>query len=208
MDPKVQEVLALLRQAVRLDLVNEEALAPGHPACRASADVAAAVAACSPPRPFDGAQVRVSKGRALREAGSGASRAVRGRVIRGGLARGSPRASHGEGRSRGLRAGEKKARRGPVVRRYGPRHGTRTEIGAEVSLGRGAALVKRAGGPLGRDRVARAGSGDQRVGAESQSVRGSRARAAGAYKLSLAGGGGGPCRYCWVGGAKGPQGPV
>ncbi|KAJ1166716.1 hypothetical protein NDU88_007113 [Pleurodeles waltl] len=122
---------------------------PWRPARRASAGVAAAVAACSPPRPFDGAQVRIPKGRALREAGLGASRAVRGRVIRGSPARGSPRYSPGEGRSRGLRAGGKTARRGPVVRRYGPRHSARTEIGAEVSLARGAACVKSAGGQRG-----------------------------------------------------------
>ncbi|KAJ1083113.1 hypothetical protein NDU88_003273 [Pleurodeles waltl] len=75
MDPKVQEALALLRQAGRLDLVNVGALAPGRLARHASAGVAAAVAVCSSPRPSDGAQVRMSKGRALREAGLGASRA-------------------------------------------------------------------------------------------------------------------------------------
>ncbi|KAJ1217892.1 hypothetical protein NDU88_005479 [Pleurodeles waltl] len=123
MDPKVQEALALLRQAGRLDLVKTEALAPGRPARRASAGVAAAVAACSPPRPADGAQVRVPKGRAFGDEGPGSSRAVRGRAKRSGPARGSPRASPGEGRSRGLCARGKVARHSPVVRRYGPRHG-------------------------------------------------------------------------------------
>ncbi|KAJ1131997.1 hypothetical protein NDU88_010327 [Pleurodeles waltl] len=41
-DAKVWEALALLQQAGRMDLVREEALAPGHPARRASAGVAAA----------------------------------------------------------------------------------------------------------------------------------------------------------------------
>ncbi|KAJ1129025.1 hypothetical protein NDU88_007396 [Pleurodeles waltl] len=55
-DAKVLEALALLKQAGRMDLLREEALVPGRPARRASAGVAAAVAACSPPRPAGGAQ--------------------------------------------------------------------------------------------------------------------------------------------------------
>ncbi|KAJ1123313.1 hypothetical protein NDU88_001784 [Pleurodeles waltl] len=43
---KVKAALALLKQAGRMDLVHEEALASGCPARRASAGVAAAVAAC------------------------------------------------------------------------------------------------------------------------------------------------------------------
>ncbi|KAJ1180203.1 hypothetical protein NDU88_005425 [Pleurodeles waltl] len=49
-DPKILEAVALLRQAGRLDLLVEGALAPERPARRASTGVAAAVAACSPPR--------------------------------------------------------------------------------------------------------------------------------------------------------------
>ncbi|KAJ1135742.1 hypothetical protein NDU88_002174 [Pleurodeles waltl] len=146
MDPRVQEAMALLRQAGCLDLV--EALAPGRPARRASARVAAAVAVCSPQRPANGAQVRVPKGRTFREVGSGTSRVGRGRAKRGSTARGSPRASPKEGLSRGLRAGGKVARRSPVLRRYGPRHGARTKIGAAVPLGSGAGRVEGAGGQL------------------------------------------------------------
>ncbi|KAJ1175169.1 hypothetical protein NDU88_000460 [Pleurodeles waltl] len=49
-EAKVLEAVVLLRQAGRLDLLKEGALAPTRPARRASAGVAAAVAACSPPR--------------------------------------------------------------------------------------------------------------------------------------------------------------
>ncbi|KAJ1210806.1 hypothetical protein NDU88_006168 [Pleurodeles waltl] len=182
MDPKVQEALALLRQAGRLDLVKEEALAPSRPARCASAGVAAAVAACSPPRPANGAQVRVPKGRAFREASPGASGAVRGQAKRGGTARGSPRASPGEGRRRGLPAGGKLAQRSPVVRRYGPRHGAGEETGAEAPLGRGAVIVKGARGAAGRARKAHPGLIKQGVGAGEQVLGGSRARAAGGFK--------------------------
>ncbi|KAJ1211286.1 hypothetical protein NDU88_006647 [Pleurodeles waltl] len=48
-DDKVRAALALLQQAGRMDLVRTEALATGRPARRASAGVAAAVMACSPP---------------------------------------------------------------------------------------------------------------------------------------------------------------
>ncbi|KAJ1135242.1 hypothetical protein NDU88_001686 [Pleurodeles waltl] len=50
MDPKVRQALALLKEAGRLDLVAPEAFGAGRPVRRASAGVAAAVAACSPPR--------------------------------------------------------------------------------------------------------------------------------------------------------------
>ncbi|KAJ1169827.1 hypothetical protein NDU88_001715 [Pleurodeles waltl] len=53
---KVREALALLKQAGRMNLLREEALAPGCPVCRASAGVAAVVAACLPPLPAAGAQ--------------------------------------------------------------------------------------------------------------------------------------------------------
>ncbi|KAJ1141871.1 hypothetical protein NDU88_008199 [Pleurodeles waltl] len=49
-EDKVRKALALLEQAGRMDLVRPEALGPLHPARRASAGVAAAVMACSPPR--------------------------------------------------------------------------------------------------------------------------------------------------------------
>ncbi|KAJ1160968.1 hypothetical protein NDU88_001457 [Pleurodeles waltl] len=49
-EEQVRTALVLLRQAVRLDLLKEEALAPGRPARRASAGVTAAVMACPPPR--------------------------------------------------------------------------------------------------------------------------------------------------------------
>ncbi|KAJ1137544.1 hypothetical protein NDU88_003942 [Pleurodeles waltl] len=66
-ESKVRSALALLRQAGRMDLVREEALAPGRPVRRASAGVAAAVAACLPPRAGTGWQVRlVGRGRAVR----------------------------------------------------------------------------------------------------------------------------------------------
>ncbi|KAJ1113606.1 hypothetical protein NDU88_001848 [Pleurodeles waltl] len=55
-DAKVREALALLKQAGRMELLRDEALAPGRPARRSSAEVAAAVASCSPPRPVAGAQ--------------------------------------------------------------------------------------------------------------------------------------------------------
>ncbi|KAJ1137801.1 hypothetical protein NDU88_004197 [Pleurodeles waltl] len=56
-DAKVLEAVALLKQAGRMDLLKEEALVPGRPARRASAGVAAAVAACSPLRAVGGSQV-------------------------------------------------------------------------------------------------------------------------------------------------------
>ncbi|KAJ1177988.1 hypothetical protein NDU88_003238 [Pleurodeles waltl] len=57
-ESKVQVALALLRQAGRMDLVREEAFAPGRPARRTSAGVAAAVMACLPLRAGHGVQVR------------------------------------------------------------------------------------------------------------------------------------------------------
>ncbi|KAJ1199423.1 hypothetical protein NDU88_003259 [Pleurodeles waltl] len=49
-EEQVKAALVLLQQAGRMDLLKEEALAPGRPARRASAGVAAAVMACLPPR--------------------------------------------------------------------------------------------------------------------------------------------------------------
>ncbi|KAJ1124364.1 hypothetical protein NDU88_002825 [Pleurodeles waltl] len=127
MDLKVQQALALLREAGRLDLVAPEALAPGRPVQRASAGVAAAVVACSPPSSTSGGKVSLSKGRAWREAGPANGRAGRGHGTRGSKASESARGSLGEHQKR--RAGESKARRSPVVRGYGARHGAKPKIG-------------------------------------------------------------------------------
>ncbi|KAJ1205447.1 hypothetical protein NDU88_000882 [Pleurodeles waltl] len=63
-EAKVLEAVALLRQAGRMDLLKDGALAPGRPERRASAGVAAAVAACSPPRVAGACKVRgASRGR-------------------------------------------------------------------------------------------------------------------------------------------------
>ncbi|KAJ1092149.1 hypothetical protein NDU88_005261 [Pleurodeles waltl] len=83
------EAVALLRQAGRMDLLKEGALAPGRPGRRASAGVAAAVAACSPPRLSGTAKVR------------GASRG-RGRRVCFGRARGGFQVGSGAGDLRGL----------------------------------------------------------------------------------------------------------
>ncbi|KAJ1186421.1 hypothetical protein NDU88_003202 [Pleurodeles waltl] len=118
-EKKVQQALALLREAGRLDLLAPEALAPGRPVRRASAGVAAAVAACSPPRAAYGGKVGAVRGRGLREAGPGAGRAGRGRVVGGGTTREAPRASLEACLGRRARASVGKARRSPAVRRYG-----------------------------------------------------------------------------------------
>ncbi|KAJ1107578.1 hypothetical protein NDU88_004968 [Pleurodeles waltl] len=57
-EAKVLEAVAHLRQVGRMDLLKDGALAPGHLARRPSAGVAAAVAACSPPRVAGAAKVR------------------------------------------------------------------------------------------------------------------------------------------------------
>ncbi|KAJ1137084.1 hypothetical protein NDU88_003497 [Pleurodeles waltl] len=131
MDSKVQQALALLREAGRLDLVAPEALAQGRPVRRASAGVAAAVAACSPPRAAASGKVNAGRGRAVREAGSGAGRAARGH---GGVGSrvgealwASPEACLGQR----ARASGSKARRGPVMRRYGARPGATPNIRAD-----------------------------------------------------------------------------
>ncbi|KAJ1164252.1 hypothetical protein NDU88_004697 [Pleurodeles waltl] len=76
-DPKVLEAVALLRQAGRLDLLREGALESGRPARRASAGVAAAVAACSPPRMVEKVR-KVGAGAGAR----GGTKAGRGRAAR------------------------------------------------------------------------------------------------------------------------------
>ncbi|KAJ1154104.1 hypothetical protein NDU88_006860 [Pleurodeles waltl] len=100
-DEQVRAALALLRQAGRLDLVKEEALAPGHPARRASAGVAAAVVACSPPR-AGAASLQVRRGGKGVGGPSKVGKAAEGQrrdVKRNGRGRG-PRASPGAGRPR------------------------------------------------------------------------------------------------------------
>ncbi|KAJ1117579.1 hypothetical protein NDU88_005777 [Pleurodeles waltl] len=57
-ESKVRAALVLLRQAGCMDLLREEALAPGRLARRALAGVAAAVAVCSPPHAGAEWQVR------------------------------------------------------------------------------------------------------------------------------------------------------
>ncbi|KAJ1174333.1 hypothetical protein NDU88_006155 [Pleurodeles waltl] len=84
-DAKVLEAVALVKQASRTDLLREEALVPGHPARRASAGVAAAVAASSPPRATGGSQVRgVARG-AVGSAVKGVPGAGKGTAGRRGL---------------------------------------------------------------------------------------------------------------------------
>ncbi|KAJ1130225.1 hypothetical protein NDU88_008581 [Pleurodeles waltl] len=88
-DAKVLEAVALLQQAGRMDLLKDEAFAPGRPARRASAGVAAAVAACSPPR-AERSQVRGgSQGAEVK----GVSGAGKGRAGRRARRPASPRAS-------------------------------------------------------------------------------------------------------------------
>ncbi|KAJ1106862.1 hypothetical protein NDU88_004260 [Pleurodeles waltl] len=86
-EAKVREALALLRQAGRLDLLKEGALATTRPARRASAGVAAVVAACSPPRAVYGGKVRCASRGAGRGVGPG--RVLGGCM--GGLELGNPR---------------------------------------------------------------------------------------------------------------------
>ncbi|KAJ1170920.1 hypothetical protein NDU88_002791 [Pleurodeles waltl] len=133
MESKVQQALALLREAGRLDLVAPEALAQGHPVRRASAGVAAAVAACSPPRAAASGKMNAGRGRAVREAGLGAGRAARGRGGVSGRAREAPRASLEACLGQRARASGSTARRGPAWRRYGARSGASPSIRADPS---------------------------------------------------------------------------
>ncbi|KAJ1189617.1 hypothetical protein NDU88_006361 [Pleurodeles waltl] len=50
MDPRVRQALRLLEEAGRLDLLAEDGARRERPARQAASGVAAAVAACSPPR--------------------------------------------------------------------------------------------------------------------------------------------------------------
>ncbi|KAJ1166461.1 hypothetical protein NDU88_006863 [Pleurodeles waltl] len=89
-EKKVLEAVALLRQAGWLDLLKEGALAPTRPACRASAGVAAAVAACSPPRGSAACKVRgPSRGVGTRGGPGAGKRSVPGRG-RVGIPQGCP----------------------------------------------------------------------------------------------------------------------
>ncbi|KAJ1189175.1 hypothetical protein NDU88_005926 [Pleurodeles waltl] len=122
-EAKVLEALALLRQAGRMDLLKEGALAPARPARRASAGVAAA--ACSPPRVAAAGKVRgASRGR---RAGPGR---VRG-GSRGGIGVGNPREFPGSRDApSGVRAGIQLVNggRGRMFQR-GSRHSGQDEAG-------------------------------------------------------------------------------
>ncbi|KAJ1175080.1 hypothetical protein NDU88_000371 [Pleurodeles waltl] len=84
---EVLEAMALLKQAGRMDLLKEEALMPGRPARRASAGVAAAVAAWSPSRAAGGTQVKgVARG-AVVKAVKGVPGAGKGQAGRRGLSK-------------------------------------------------------------------------------------------------------------------------
>ncbi|KAJ1142159.1 hypothetical protein NDU88_008486 [Pleurodeles waltl] len=113
-EAKVREALALLRQAGRLDLLKEGALAPTRPARRASAGVAAMVAACSPPRVAARGKVRCASRGVVARGGPGAGpRRVYGRV-RVGESSGVPqKPSRAERRQSG--ASVPKGRAGPRV---------------------------------------------------------------------------------------------
>ncbi|KAJ1181094.1 hypothetical protein NDU88_006305 [Pleurodeles waltl] len=91
-EAKVLEAVALLHQAGRLDLLKDGTLAPTCPARKASAGVAAAVAACSPPRVAPAVKVR---GAASGVVTKGGSRRVRGASL-GGSGVGNPRRFLGE----------------------------------------------------------------------------------------------------------------
>ncbi|KAJ1097491.1 hypothetical protein NDU88_002609 [Pleurodeles waltl] len=119
-EAKVQEALALLKQASRMDLIREEALAPRRPSRRASAGVAAAVAACSPPRAASGVQV------------GGVSRGAAGLVWIGAVWAGNGRAGRRDREFRGLPSG-----RGALRLRMGAEE-QRTALG-KVRWGRRAA---------------------------------------------------------------------
>ncbi|KAJ1194013.1 hypothetical protein NDU88_003308 [Pleurodeles waltl] len=173
-DPKVLQALALLREAGRLDLVAPEALSPGRLVRRAAAGVAAAVAACSPPRSTSSGKVSLSKGRAWREAGPATGRAGRGRGMRGSKASEPARGSLGEHQKRRARAGESKARRGPVVRRYGALHGATPKKGGT-------------GGIHGSGQTGQPGSGC-REGAGDRVFGGGASKASGDRKLPPASG--------------------
>ncbi|KAJ1117895.1 hypothetical protein NDU88_006091 [Pleurodeles waltl] len=113
-EAKVLEAVALLRQTGRLDLLKDGALAPTRPVRKASAGVAAAVAACSPPREAPAGKVKGAASGVGTKGGSGSgSRSFSGRE-RGGE---SPKVPRGTGRA-GQRPGwipAQKWRAGPHV---------------------------------------------------------------------------------------------
>ncbi|KAJ1156129.1 hypothetical protein NDU88_008853 [Pleurodeles waltl] len=93
-EAKVMEAVALLRQVGRMDLLKDGALAPGRPACRASAGVAAAVATCSPPRVAGAFKVREASLGAGAKGGFGADK---GRFFWAGAWSGIPEGFPGGG---------------------------------------------------------------------------------------------------------------
>ncbi|KAJ1216189.1 hypothetical protein NDU88_003795 [Pleurodeles waltl] len=95
-EAKVLEAFALLRQAGRLDLLKEGALAPTRPACRASAGVGAAVDTSSPPCVAASGKVRGASRGAGAKGGPGAGI---GRVYRRERVGESPRVSREPGRA-------------------------------------------------------------------------------------------------------------
>ncbi|KAJ1099148.1 hypothetical protein NDU88_004252 [Pleurodeles waltl] len=100
MEAKVLEAVALLRQAGRMDLLKEGALAPARPARRASAGVAAA--ACSPPRVVAADKVRGASWGAGAKGGPGAGKGRSTGQGRVGNPRGFPGSQDALG---GVRAG-------------------------------------------------------------------------------------------------------
>ncbi|KAJ1115551.1 hypothetical protein NDU88_003774 [Pleurodeles waltl] len=121
-EAKVLEAVALLRQAGRMDFLKDGALAPGRPARRASAGVAAAVAACSPPRVAGAVKVRgVPRGAGAK----GVFGEGKGRFSGQERGRGSPRVSreagHGPPRQSCKRARKGKAGPQEAARRKGDR---------------------------------------------------------------------------------------
>ncbi|KAJ1135602.1 hypothetical protein NDU88_002040 [Pleurodeles waltl] len=95
-EAKVLEAVALLRQAGRIDLLKDGALALTRPARKASAGVAAAVAACSPPRVAPAVKVRGAASGVVTKGGSGAGTGSFSGRERGGE---SPKVSRGTGRA-------------------------------------------------------------------------------------------------------------
>ncbi|KAJ1207826.1 hypothetical protein NDU88_003216 [Pleurodeles waltl] len=160
-DPKILEAVALLRQAGRLDLLVDGALAPERPARRASAGVAAAVAACSPPRSSGGRKVsgaaRGAGAKGVLGAGSGRPR---GRAV----GRGSLRLSReaGQGLDSASRIPAHRAKAGPL------------ETVCRAKKGREGA-AQRGGNPSGSMGRGKAGARLPRAAA-SRSVLGSAGR--------------------------------
>ncbi|KAJ1177528.1 hypothetical protein NDU88_002783 [Pleurodeles waltl] len=107
MDPRVRQAMQLLKEAGRLDLLVEVGARHERPAHQAASGVAAAVAACSPPRGSGGrraTQVRglgFGKGQAGK-ASAPARRVVSARVQRPGPLGARPPASVTKGRAGGV----------------------------------------------------------------------------------------------------------